>query len=68
MALSRATTVADISLCDAPFPSFLPSPRLSAATSMDKEDDTFTLRKRDSMAQKRTTEAELFALLDEQVY
>jgi glycyl-tRNA synthetase len=29
---------------------------------------TFTLRERDSMQQKRITEAELFALLDEQVY
>ena len=29
---------------------------------------SFTLRERDSMAQKRITEAELFALLDEHVY
>ncbi|HEX2099289.1 MAG TPA: His/Gly/Thr/Pro-type tRNA ligase C-terminal domain-containing protein, partial [Candidatus Synoicihabitans sp.] len=33
-----------------------------------EKDDTFTLRERDSMTQKRITEAELFALLDEQVY
>jgi len=30
--------------------------------------DTFTLRDRDSMEQKRVTEAELLALLDEHVY
>ena len=33
-----------------------------------EKDGTFTLRERDSMAQKRITEAELFALLDEQVF
>ncbi|MDB6168855.1 MAG: glycine--tRNA ligase [Verrucomicrobia bacterium] len=33
-----------------------------------EKDGTFTLRERDSMAQKRITEAELFQLLDEQVY
>jgi len=33
-----------------------------------EQDGTFTLRERDSMTQKRITEAELFALLDEQVY
>jgi glycyl-tRNA synthetase len=33
-----------------------------------EKDGTFTLRERDSMAQKRITEAELFALLEEQVY
>jgi glycyl-tRNA synthetase len=33
-----------------------------------EKDGTFTLRERDSMAQKRIHEAELFALLDEQVY
>lgn len=36
--------------------------------TIEKEGDTFTLRERDSMAQRRITEAELFALLDEQVY
>jgi len=36
--------------------------------TIEKEGDTFTLRERDSMAQKRITEAELFALLEEQVY
>ena len=36
--------------------------------TIEKEGDTFTLRERDSMAQKRVTEAELFALLDEHVY
>ncbi|MCC5021706.1 MAG: glycine--tRNA ligase [Candidatus Synoicihabitans palmerolidicus] len=36
--------------------------------TIEKEGDTFTLRERDSMAQRRVTEAELFALLDEQVY
>ena len=30
--------------------------------------DTFTLRERDSMSQKRITESDLFALLEEQVY
>jgi len=33
-----------------------------------EKDGTFTLRDRDSMTQKRITEAELFALLEEQVY
>jgi glycyl-tRNA synthetase len=33
-----------------------------------EKDGTFTLRDRDSMQQKRITEAELFALLEEQVY
>jgi glycyl-tRNA synthetase len=33
-----------------------------------EKDGTFTLRERDSMQQKRITEAELFTLLDEQVY
>jgi glycyl-tRNA synthetase len=33
-----------------------------------EKDGTFTLRERDSMQQKRITEAELFALLDEKVY
>ncbi len=33
-----------------------------------EKDGSFTLRERDSMQQKRITEAELFALLDEQVY
>ncbi|MBX3748758.1 MAG: glycine--tRNA ligase [Opitutaceae bacterium] len=36
--------------------------------TIEKPGDTFTLRERDSMTQKRVTEAELFALLDEQVY
>ncbi len=36
--------------------------------TIEKPGDTFTLRERDSMTQKRITEAELFALLDEQVY
>ena len=36
--------------------------------TIEKPGDTFTLRERDSMQQKRITEAELFALLDEQVY
>ncbi len=36
--------------------------------TIEKAGDTFTLRERDSMTQKRITEAELFALLDEQVY
>ena len=35
---------------------------------IEKPGDTFTLRERDTMQQKRITEAELFALLDEQVY
>jgi glycyl-tRNA synthetase len=33
-----------------------------------EKDGTFTLRDRDSMTQKRINEAELFALLEEQVY
>ncbi|MEO0054684.1 MAG: hypothetical protein RLZZ50_631, partial [Verrucomicrobiota bacterium] len=33
-----------------------------------EKDGTFTLRERDSMQQKRITEAELLALLDEQVF
>jgi glycyl-tRNA synthetase len=36
--------------------------------TIEKPGDTFTLRERDSMQQKRITEAELFALLEEQVY
>jgi len=36
--------------------------------TIEKPGDTFTLRERDSMQQKRITEAELLALLDEQVY
>ncbi|MCU0793579.1 MAG: His/Gly/Thr/Pro-type tRNA ligase C-terminal domain-containing protein, partial [Opitutaceae bacterium] len=36
--------------------------------TIEKEGDTFTLRERDSMSQRRVTEAELFALLEEQVY
>jgi glycyl-tRNA synthetase len=36
--------------------------------TIEKPGDTFTLRERDSMAQKRITEAELFALLAEHVY
>jgi glycyl-tRNA synthetase len=36
--------------------------------TIEKPGDTFTLRERDSMTQKRITEAELFALLEEQVY
>ncbi len=36
--------------------------------TIEKEGDTFTLRERDSMAQRRITESELFALLEEQVY
>jgi glycyl-tRNA synthetase len=36
--------------------------------TIEKEGDTFTLRERDSMQQKRITEAELFALLEEQIY
>ncbi len=35
--------------------------------TIEKPGDTFTLRERDSMSQKRITETELFALLDEQV-
>jgi glycyl-tRNA synthetase len=33
-----------------------------------EKDGTFTLRERDSMQQRRVTEAELIALLDEKVY
>jgi len=33
-----------------------------------EKDGSFTLRERDSMQQKRITEAELLALLDEQVF
>ncbi|MSU47608.1 MAG: glycine--tRNA ligase [Opitutus sp.] len=36
--------------------------------TFEKPGDTFTLRERDSMQQKRITEAELFALLEEKVY
>ena len=36
--------------------------------TIEKPGDTFTLRERDSMKQKRITEVELFALLEEQVY
>ncbi len=36
--------------------------------TVEKPGDTFTLRERDSMQQKRITEAELFALLAEHVY
>lgn len=36
--------------------------------TIEKPGDTFTLRERDSMTQKRITETELFALLDEQVF
>ncbi|MCF7686939.1 MAG: glycine--tRNA ligase [Cephaloticoccus sp.] len=36
--------------------------------TIEKEGDTFTLRERDSMAQRRITEQELFQLLDEAVY
>jgi len=36
--------------------------------TIEKPGDTFTLRERDSMAQKRITETELFALLEEQIY
>jgi glycyl-tRNA synthetase len=36
--------------------------------TIEKPGDTFTLRDRDSMQQRRITEAELFALLEEQVY
>ncbi len=36
--------------------------------TIEKPGDTFTLRERDSMSQKRITETELFALLEEQVY
>ena len=33
-----------------------------------EKDGTFTLRERDSMAQRRIDEAELFALLEKEVY
>ncbi len=36
--------------------------------TIEKEGDTFTLRERDSMSQRRITEAELFQLLEEHVY
>jgi glycyl-tRNA synthetase len=36
--------------------------------TIEKPGDTFTLRERDSMTQRRVNEAELFALLEEQVY
>jgi glycyl-tRNA synthetase len=36
--------------------------------TIEKPGDTFTLRERDSMQQRRITEAELFALLEEHVY
>jgi glycyl-tRNA synthetase len=36
--------------------------------TVEKPGDTFTLRERDSMQQRRITEAELFALLEEQVF
>ena len=36
--------------------------------TIEKPGDTFTLRERDSMKQRRITAAELFALLEEQVY
>jgi glycyl-tRNA synthetase len=36
--------------------------------TIEKPGATFTLRERDSMQQKRITEADLFALLDEKVY
>ncbi len=36
--------------------------------TIEKEGDTFTLRERDSMAQRRINEQELFQLLDEHVY
>ena len=36
--------------------------------TIEKEGDTFTLRERDSMEQKRITEAELLTMLDEHVY
>lgn len=36
--------------------------------TIEKPGDTFTLRERDSMSQRRITETELFALLEEQVY
>ena len=36
--------------------------------TIEQPGDTFTLRERDSMAQRRITEVELFALLEEHVY
>jgi glycyl-tRNA synthetase len=36
--------------------------------TIEQPGDTFTLRDRDTMQQRRVTEAELFALLEEQVY
>ncbi len=36
--------------------------------TIEKEGDTFTLRERDSMSQRRINEAELLTMLDEQVY
>ncbi|MBI2497745.1 MAG: glycine--tRNA ligase [Opitutae bacterium] len=36
--------------------------------TIEKPGDTFTLRERDSMKQRRITESELFQLLEEQVY
>jgi len=36
--------------------------------TIEKPGDTFTLRDRDSMQQRRVTETELFALLEQQVY
>jgi glycyl-tRNA synthetase len=36
--------------------------------TIEKPGDTFTLRERDSMKQRRITEAELFSLLDEHAY
>ena len=36
--------------------------------TIEKPGDTFTLRDRDTMQQRRVTEAELFALLEEHVY
>jgi len=36
--------------------------------TIEKPGDTFTLRERDSMSQRRITEAELFQLLEEHVY
>jgi glycyl-tRNA synthetase len=36
--------------------------------TIEKPGDTFTLRERDSMSQRRITEPELFALLEEQVF
>ena len=36
--------------------------------TIEQPGDTFTLRERDSMKQSRITEAELFTLLDAQVY